>query len=339
MRDKSMKRLNLGSAAGPKLAEIIDMPRNTPEECTAANAAYAGFRKSLETWPCAGCGTEIRGTRPAWMRKAASASGSGGADGDNARRTAPPTLRQREAEVRSNHCPKCLPAALEAFHQKKRNAMPLPRLLRNTRVPRKQRGRFDRARACVRGTNAWPRDHRRGFASVDLETWDGAPPILTITGPVGAGKTRFAVELFTRLLRRKERSGLFVQASELVQRGRDLSVERLLADARRRDVVLIDDVGRGLGGTHLGWHALSDLINHRWSSEGITILTTNMPITITGAENAARRARGLLPSATVTPEMVMPSLESSSQAITSRLLDGLAVQLDRPDQRGQPLNI
>ncbi|MEM6454488.1 MAG: hypothetical protein AAF772_05280 [Acidobacteriota bacterium] len=327
MNRDDLEPLDLSTGMPRRLADIFAMPSSTDDERAVQDAAFAAWRAAQPVRTCAGCGCEMRGPRPARERPRRRSRAQ--------RASALQTRGQREAAIRATHCANCVEAALEAEALRMREAMPLRTLLRDTRVPSAHRGPFDPARACSHGETAWPRDHRAAFSGVDLETWDGDPRSVTIAGPTGAGKTRWAVELLTRLLRREVRSGLFVRASELIARGRDSEADVLLRDARTRDVVLIDDVGRGVSSQPRSWDVLSDLIDDRWAAQKITIVTTNLYITARGAQKAARHKRGLASNVRLPADITGKSLEEHSLSMYSRLCDGVVVQLDLPDQRGQ----
>lgn len=331
MTDSPMKPIGLTKVGGPGFADVLEMPRDTPAQCAAADAAFQRFLKGLPAFRCKGCGVTIRGRRPARKRPRRRVPSGNTSQANH--RSVSATWRQEEAAIRAEHCSDCAETAVKEFRRRRRAEMPPRDLLRDAQVPLLHLEPFDHQRACLSDTGEWPRDHRSRFQRISLEAWEGNPHLLTITGPVGAGKTRLGVELLTRILRRSQRTALFVRAGELVQRGFDSAVERRLQAARDRSIVLLDDVGRGLSAMHVGWHTLADLIDDRWADKGTTIITTNMPITVRGAEHLARQKHQLRKNARPDPALVKPSVESSSVAIASRLLGGLVVNLDRPDQR------
>lgn len=103
---------------------------------------------------------------------------------------------------------------------------------------------------------------------------------LLLYGPNGVGKTGAAVAV-AKEYRRRGYSVLFVEAASL----KTLVMEHTMFDeeltllerARRVDVLVLDDVGKGVAdNTGFGVKLLDELLRHRNANVRVTLVTTNM---------------------------------------------------------------
>lgn len=103
---------------------------------------------------------------------------------------------------------------------------------------------------------------------------------LTLVGPVGTGKTHLAVSALKRMILQYGAQGRFIDFLFLLSQLRDVyarkgSEESILAPLREADVLLIDELGKGRAENEWQLEKLDDLINSRYNSGRVTILTSN----------------------------------------------------------------
>lgn len=119
---------------------------------------------------------------------------------------------------------------------------------------------------------------------------DSPSLFLLLHGSSGVGKTVVAVEICRQLLLDgKANSALYLQSSELMD---DVSFRNTgknpVKMAIRPDVLLIDDVGAGSSQmTSTRKTAVWTIINSRWASNKLTIMTSNLAIVSASASGKA----------------------------------------------------
>lgn len=103
---------------------------------------------------------------------------------------------------------------------------------------------------------------------------------LVLMGPVGTGKTYLAIAALRRLILQHGVSGRFVDFQFLLGQLRDAyskrnSEEDLLRPLRQADVLVIDEFGKGRTENEWQLEKLDDIVNSRYNSGKVTIITTN----------------------------------------------------------------
>ena len=103
---------------------------------------------------------------------------------------------------------------------------------------------------------------------------------LTLVGPVGTGKTHLGVAALKELILEHGATGKFIDFLFLLSQLRDTyskkgSEENVLQPLRDADVLLIDELGKGRTENEWQLEKLDDLLNSRYNSGRITILTSN----------------------------------------------------------------
>ena len=111
---------------------------------------------------------------------------------------------------------------------------------------------------------AWPRP-RPPFGNVDLGTEVPPRGTVLLTGPVGVGKSRLALDLADRAARSGQ-TCLWVS-------GQDLGPHWLAADPLAADVLVLDDLDRGSNAEWVG-----AVITGRYERGRLTVATTNTPL-------------------------------------------------------------
>jgi len=114
---------------------------------------------------------------------------------------------------------------------------------------------------------------------------------LLLSGGVGTGKTVAAASAAIAATKSGQRAR-FVKAGELsTQSSFGDAAEARMAELRRADVLVIDDLG--LERLHDMWkQAFEDLIDHRWEEDLRTIITTNLPPTADAGRQSIRGVYG-----------------------------------------------
>jgi DNA replication protein DnaC len=120
-------------------------------------------------------------------------------------------------------------------------------------------------------------------------------PFLTFMGPVGTGKTHLAVAALRRFILRHGMNGRFVDFSRFLGELRHsysakTSEEGVLGPLRNVDVLLLDELGKGRTENEWQLEKLDELINSRYNTGKITLLTTNY---LHGNDRYDPRAYGL----------------------------------------------
>lgn len=127
----------------------------------------------------------------------------------------------------------------------------------------------------------WANDYcDRTAAALFSEKQEIESPFLTFMGPVGTGKTHLAVSALRKLILEHGLTGRFVDFSRFLGELRHTysaktSEEGVLAPLRSVDVLLIDELGKGRTENEWQLEKLDELINSRYNTGKITLLTTN----------------------------------------------------------------
>ncbi|MEL7059210.1 MAG: hypothetical protein AAGN46_04190 [Acidobacteriota bacterium] len=110
---------------------------------------------------------------------------------------------------------------------------------------------------------------------MDLAIWHGGQPTaLTISGPVGTGKSMAATELCWRFATETPGTSIaYVTGRELAHRVARGDDRRLL----QVEALLVDDIDRGVMGE--GWELVNSVLLPRLGGERITLVTTNLHLT------------------------------------------------------------
>jgi DNA replication protein DnaC len=108
----------------------------------------------------------------------------------------------------------------------------------------------------------------------------GEKYFLTLVGPVGTGKTHFAVCALKDLIWQYGYVGRFVDFQSLLHSIRNAYTRKVPEDEimlplRDADILLIDELGKGRSENEWELEKLDDLINTRYNARKITIITTN----------------------------------------------------------------
>jgi DNA replication protein DnaC len=103
---------------------------------------------------------------------------------------------------------------------------------------------------------------------------------ITLFGPVGSGKTLLAAAALKMVIVNYGFAGRFVDFQFLLNQikaeyEQKRSGESLLRQLREVDILVIDELGKGRNENEWQLEKLDDLINSRYNSRKITILTTN----------------------------------------------------------------
>lgn len=103
---------------------------------------------------------------------------------------------------------------------------------------------------------------------------------LVLMGPVGTGKTFLAVAALRRLILNYGHQGKFVDFQFLLAQLRDAYAKRaseddLLRPLREAPILIIDEFGKGRTENEWQLEKLDDLVNSRYNSGKVTIVTTN----------------------------------------------------------------
>lgn len=103
---------------------------------------------------------------------------------------------------------------------------------------------------------------------------------LTLSGPVGSGKTMIAIAALKYLITTFNLAGRFVDFQFLLSQlkaeyEKRKSGETLLQELRDVDVLIIDEFGKGRNENEWQLEKLDDLVNSRYNAQKITIITTN----------------------------------------------------------------
>jgi DNA replication protein DnaC len=108
----------------------------------------------------------------------------------------------------------------------------------------------------------------------------GEKYFLTLVGPVGTGKTYFAICALKDLILNFGHSGKFIDFQSLLNKIRDsytkkTSEDDIMNPLRLTDVLLIDEFGKGRTENEWEIEKLDDLVNSRYNSGRVTIITSN----------------------------------------------------------------
>lgn len=128
----------------------------------------------------------------------------------------------------------------------------------------------------VRTIEAYCEKLGAGGVVVDPE----AKIFLVFLGPVGTGKTHFAVAALKELILEQGLEGRFIDFQSLLSQLRDAyakrnSEEDLLRPLRETPVLVIDEFGKGRTENEWQLEKLDDIMNHRYNAARPTLITTN----------------------------------------------------------------
>jgi DNA replication protein DnaC len=103
---------------------------------------------------------------------------------------------------------------------------------------------------------------------------------LSLVGPVGTGKTYFAICALKDLILNFGHSGRFIDFQSLLNKIRDsyskkTSEDDIMNPLRNTDVLLIDEFGKGRTENEWEIEKLDDLVNSRYNAGRVTIITSN----------------------------------------------------------------
>lgn len=131
-------------------------------------------------------------------------------------------------------------------------------------------------------------EHASRFARRVVDDFPGGDRGLLLTGPCGVGKTHLAVAALRALVEERGAWGHFVETAQLLRslqdsfdRDSDIASREVLEPVMSCDVLLLDDLGVTRG-TPWERDTLGLVINERYNKNGLTILTTNLPVDSSG---------------------------------------------------------
>jgi DNA replication protein DnaC len=201
----------------------------------------------------------------------------------------------------------------------------LQRVLKIAEIPPRYQSRDFKSYSAIRPSLEWALERCVAYEAA----FPNVPRGLLLVGPCGVGKTHLAVAILKTLIVEKGITGRFVDQIEFLRRlqhtyGPDsLETEReLLLPLREVDLLVWDDLGAGRLTEWVG-ETIRAIINHRYTYNKQTILTSNYPLsTNVLPEGLARR-----PSDGSLPDKI-------GQPLYSRLLEMCEViEMEGPDFR------
>lgn len=222
-------------------------------------------------------------------------------------------VEKRDGVEKALRCPDC------------RSQVQVQKLLQSAAIPPRY---FDRGFEVYSFHNELQR--RALQRCVDYaESFPDVPRGLLLLGPCGVGKTHLCVAILKTLIQEKMVTGKFVDEAELLRRlqysyGPDSpETEReVLSPLLKVELLVWDDLGTGRSTEWVG-ETIRTVINHRYTYNKQTILSTNWPL-----KRVAERRSGF-------GNVTEPTLaERIGQRLFSRIMEMCEiVEIDGPDGR------
>ena len=214
-------------------------------------------------------------------------------------------LQQRSGVEEATPCPACL------------SRTRMESLLESAKIPPRYLNRDFRAYSFRNA--AQERALRRSIQYV--ETFPEVDRGLLFVGPCGVGKTHLSVAILTELIQAKRVSSRFIDESELLRRlqhsygpGSPQTSREILSPLRHVDLLVWDDLGT-VRPTEWVTETIHMALNHRYTYNKHTILSTNRPLGIPGSAGESL-------------------VEKIGMPLVSRLMEMCEiVEIDGPDAR------